>query len=179
MNRISHRKVELIPPDYRSGLPDDSILDLPPFNRWGYLPDGVHDACFESVLQRFATNPIRRTLCQRLQRFLLLVIDSKSCSHAYIAGGFTTAKSSPKDIDVILQTRAKYGPEAFRAMEPFFSIGLDTIYQKYSVHLHFWCEGFPHGICDFRDYFQCLRYEEASSLGITTGVKKGIVRIEL
>lgn len=179
MHRISHDTVKLIPPNYDTCLADDTVTDLPPFNRWGYLPDGVHDACFELVIQRFATNSIRRTLCQRLQRFLLLVIDSKSCSHAYLSGEFTTANASPKEIGVILQTRDKYGPEAFQAIEPILSIGLETIYEKYSVRLHFWCEGFPEGINDIRDYFQHIRSQEKYPLGIAAGVKKGVVRIRL
>ena len=179
MHRISHSIVKLIPADYGSVLTDDAVLDLPSFNRWGYLPDGVHDACFELVIQRFATNSVRRTLCQRLQRFLLLVIDGRSCSHAYISGEFTTDETYPKEIEVILQTRDKYGPEAFQAIEPIVSLGLDTIHEKYSVRLHFWCEGFPKGINDFQDYFQHIRPQETYPLGIAAGVKKGIVRIRL
>ena len=100
-------------------------------------------------------------------------------SHAYIDGGFITNKAFPKDIDVILQTRAQYGAEAFAAMEPFFAKGIDTIYTKYSVHLHFWCEGFPGGLSDFRRFFQYLRPQDAAPLGLKEDARKGIVRIRI
>jgi len=158
---------------------DDDVLDIPPFDRWGYLPDGTHDACFELVVQRFATNPTRSVLCQRLQRFLLMVIDSKNYSHAYIGGEFTTAKASPKEIEVILQTRDKYGPEAFQAIDSTLKPGLEAIYKKYSVRLHFWCEGFPEGVNGFQDHFQCILPQETYPIGIAAGVKKGILRIRL
>ncbi len=80
---------------------------------------------------------------------------------------------------MILQTRASYSPEAFCAMEPFFAEGLEKILEKYSVHLHFWCEGFPGGLNDFRRFFQYLRPQDAAPLGLKEGAKKGIVRIAL
>jgi hypothetical protein len=64
-------------------------------------------------------------------------------------------------------------------MEPFFSEGLGTILTKYSVHLHFWSEGFPGGLNDFRRFFQYLRPQDAAPLGLKEGAKKGIVRIKL
>jgi hypothetical protein len=64
-------------------------------------------------------------------------------------------------------------------MEPFFSEGLGTILTKYSVHLHFWCEGFPGGLNDFRRFFQYLRPQDAAPFGLKEGTKKGIVRIKL
>jgi hypothetical protein len=64
-------------------------------------------------------------------------------------------------------------------MEPFFAEGLDTIVAKYSVHLHFWCEGFPGGLNDFRRFFQYLRPQDAAPLGLKEGAKKGIVKVKL
>ncbi len=152
---------------------------LPPLNYHGCLPEGVHDCAFEQLRERFATNPKRVELWERLQKFLNWALSTSAFSHAYIDGGYITNKSQPEDIDVILQTLAPYGPEAFRAMEPFFAEGLDKIFEKYSVHLHFWCEGFPGGLSDFRRFFQYLRPQDAAPLGLREGARKGIVRIKL
>jgi hypothetical protein len=118
---------------------------------------------------------MQRSVIRSLERFLLRVIDSKSCSFAYINGEFTTAKPAPKAIDVILQTRRISGPEAFRAIEPFLRRGHDAIREKYSVCLYFWSEE----ILDFREFFQFVRPEEAMSLPFVAGPRKGIVRIRL
>ena len=152
---------------------------LPPFNYHGYLPEGVHETTLARMRERFVINPKRVGLFERFEQFLNWAVSTGHFSHAYIDGGFITNKCSPEDIDVILQTRAGYGPEAFRAMEPFFAEGIDAIYAKYSVHLHFWCEGFPGGLSDFRRLFQYLRPQDAAPLGLKEGAKKGIVRITL
>jgi hypothetical protein len=152
---------------------------LPPLNYHGCLPEGVHDCTLDELKERFAINPMRVELCERLQEFLRWALSTAEFSHAYIDGGFITNKARPEDVDVILQTRAPYGPEAFCAMEPFFAEGLDTIFEKYSVHLHFWCEGFPGGLNDFRRFFQYLRPQDAAPLGLKEGARKGIVRIKL
>ena len=152
---------------------------LPPFNYHGYLPEGVHETSLDQMRARFVINSKRVVLWERLEEFLRWATSTRHFSHVYIDGGFITNKASPEDIDVILQTNASYGPDAFGAMEPFFSEGLDTIYEKYSVHLHFWCEGFPGGLSDFRRFFQYLRPQDAAPLGLREGARKGIVRIKL
>jgi hypothetical protein len=152
---------------------------LPVFNYHGYLPEGVHDTTMAEVEARFVFNEKRRFLWERLMRFHAWVMSTGAFSHADIDGGFVTTKAQPEDVDVILQTRAPYGVQAFAAMEPFFAAGMDGIYTEYSVHLHFWCEGFPGGLSDFRRFFQYLRPQDAAPLGLREGAKKGIVRITL
>jgi hypothetical protein len=138
---------------------------LPPFNCHGHLPEGVHDTSIEHLKQRFVTNVNRTLLWDRLQNFLLWATSTGNFSQAYIDGGFITDKAAPEDVDMILQTKAAYGTEAFLAMEPFIAMGIVTIYETYSVHLHFWCEGFPGGMSDFRRFFQYLRPQDAAPLG--------------
>ena len=157
----------------------EAPLPLPPFTHHGYLPEGVHPSTLDELHRRLVTNPPRAVLWKRLEQFLQWAVATADFSHAYIAGGFITDKPQPEDIDVILQTRAPYGVEAFAAMEPFFAAGMDVIYANYSVHLHFWCEGFPGGLSDFRRFFQYVRPQEAVPLGLKEGAKRGIARIEL
>jgi hypothetical protein len=179
MHRTKPKKVETVSANYSASWADDEVLELPPFNRWGCLPDGVHDACFEAVLERFSGGATRKALCNRLQRFLLLVIDTNSCSHVYLSGDFVTRANAPKEIEVTLETRSGYGPDAFQAIEPLVALGLDTILKKFSVRLQFWCRGFPKSIDDFYGYFHQIRATPATANGIAGGIKKGIVRITL
>lgn len=152
---------------------------LPAFTYHGYLPEGVHDTTLSELHQRLVFNPQREKLWRRLNDFLQWAMNTGMFSQAYINGGFITSKAHPEDIDVILQTRAPYGAEAFAAMQPFFVAGMDVIYTNYSVHLHFWCEGFPGGLSDFRRFFQYLRPQDAAPLGLREDARKGIVRIKL
>jgi hypothetical protein len=139
----------------------------------------VHDTTLNQLRERFVINPQRILLWTRLEQFLGRVIATNHFSHVYIDGGFITAKPAPSDIDVILQTHASFGPEAFTAMEPFFAEGIDVIREKYSIDLHFWAEGFPGNMSDFRRFFQYLRPHEAAPQGLREGARKGIVRIKL
>ena len=152
---------------------------LPDFNYHGFLPEGVHDTTVEELHARFVFNEARRALWEKLKPFHMWVVSTGSFSYAYIDGGFITNKAQPQDIDLILQTRVSYSMEAFAAMEPFFSKGIDAIYAEHAVHLHFWCEGFPGGLSDFRRFFQYLRPQDAAPLGLREGARKGIVRIKL
>lgn len=152
---------------------------LPPFNFHGCLPEGVHETTLEEVRSRFVINPKRVLLWERLEQFLHRAVATDHFSHACIDGGFITNKASPEDIDVILETRASFGPDAFRAMEPFFAEGIDAIHAKYSVHLFFWSQGFPGSMKDFRLFFQYLRPQDAAPFGLKEGARKGIVRVTL
>jgi hypothetical protein len=160
-------------------MESDPPPPLPPFNYHGYLPEGVHDTTWEQLHARLVFNSKRQVLWERFQLFLRWAVETNSFSQVYINGGFLTNKSQPEDIDVILQTREPYGAQAFAAMEPFFAKGMDAIYAQYSVHLHFWCEGFPGGLSDFRLFFQYLRPQDAAPLGLKEDARKGIVRITL
>lgn len=156
-----------------------TVAQLPSFTYFGYLPEGIHDCALEELRERLATNPQRERLWEHLANFLAWARATGNFSQAYIGGGFVSEKYLPKDIDVVLETRFPYGPEAFRAMEPFFAFGLEKIFETYSVHLHFWAEGFPGGINDFRRFFQYMRPQDAAPLGLKEGAKKGIVRLSL
>lgn len=149
---------------------------LPPLNLNGFLPEGIHETTLEVVRERFAINPKRMLLWQRLEEFLKGFVSAKHFSYIYIDGGFITSKAAPEDIDVILEPNTPWGPETFAVLVPFFGKGSNDIYEKYSVHLHFWGEGFPN---DFRLFFQYLRPQDAAPLGLREGTRKGIVRITL
>jgi hypothetical protein len=154
-------------------------MPLPNFTYHGLLPEGVHDCELTDLQEMLVTNPQRELLWKRLQSFVEWARSTDQFTCAYIDGGFITNKIFPEDIDVILQTRASYGSDAFLAMEPFFAEGMEKIFADYSVHLHFWCEGFPGGMSDFRRFFQYLRPQDAAPRGLKEGAKKGIVRITL
>jgi hypothetical protein len=150
---------------------------LPPLNLNGFLPDGIHDSSLAELELRFATTPIRKIAWQRLLTFLRDGIESAEFSHIYLGGGFISSNESPADTDLILQTRSAFGPAAFKAMEPFFARGLDNIYRNHGIHLHFWCEGSPAEIEDFRYFFQNIRPGTTPPLEDPSEPKRGIVRV--
>ena len=156
--------------------PFQETADLPALDSLGKLPKGIHDCSRVQLESRFVNSPERERLWQRLTGFLMWPESTGEFICAYIGGGFVSPKPNPSDIDVVLQPKALYGPDAFRTIEPFFAFGLPTIQKVFSVHLHFWIEGSPSGI-DFRRFFQYMRPDELARCTAASMMKKGIVRL--
>jgi hypothetical protein len=107
---------------------------------------------------------------------LLWPAQSGDFTSAYLGGGFISSRTDPDDIDLVLQTKHRYGPKAFKAVEPFFSAGLDKIQEVYGVHLHFWMDEAPAAICDFRVFFQYARPDRRV---MKLDPARGVVRLNL
>ena len=131
-----------------------------PLTDCGQLACGIHDFTLAQLRPLVATTPYRRAMWARFITFMGWPIMVNRFSHAYVGGGFVSLKEQPRDIDLILQTRCPYGPEAFQVLERFFSVGLETIHDTYTIHLHFWMENAPPGFSDYRIFFQYTRPEK-------------------
>jgi hypothetical protein len=151
--------------------------NLPALNRQGFLPEGIYDSSLAELELRFATTPIRKIAWQRLLTFLRDGVESTEFSYIYLGGGFISSAPSPTDIDLILQTRSSFDPDAFKAMEPFFARGLENIYRSHGIHLHFWCEGSTTDIQAFKYFFQNIRPESILPIETPSEPKRGIVRV--
>jgi hypothetical protein len=71
---------------------------VPPFDKLGRLPPGVHFATWDELTLRFGGSPWRMRLLQGL-REALVSLRRAGCSTAYIDGSFVTAKEVPGDFD--------------------------------------------------------------------------------
>ena len=72
---------------------------IPEFTADGLLPQGVHPATLEEVLERFGGNDRREQLLTGLTEALRL-LRAAGCRRVYINGSFVTSKERPNDIDV-------------------------------------------------------------------------------
>ncbi|HSI85578.1 MAG: hypothetical protein ACAI35_16535 [Candidatus Methylacidiphilales bacterium] len=149
------------------------------FAAHGYLTPGIHPSSFTDAERLLAFNDARRTQWQHLERFVAWVAGSNQFSCIYLDGGYVSRKAVPDDIDCILQSREPYGTAALESMIPFFSYGLERILTEYRVHLHFWAEGFPGGVQDFRMFFQYVRPRDAAESSLAPQDRKGILRLDL
>jgi hypothetical protein len=76
---------------------------LPAFNEEGDLPPGVHRATLSHVLERFGRGAARRrAVADRLNRIYQLVKSTGRLARFVVFGSFVTAKTEPKDVDVVL-----------------------------------------------------------------------------
>jgi hypothetical protein len=143
----------------------------------GALSPGFHDCTLAETKRLVATNPQREKMWQNLISFISWPILTRKFSYLFISGGYLSLNEKPDDIDIVLQTREPFGPGSFKVLEPYFSVGLETILRVYSVHLHFWMENAPPGMADFRSFFQYVRPEKNHS--ISNFPQKGVIRIPL
>src|ERR1700679_4299623 len=124
------------------------------FRKGGCLKVGIHDCTLTELRALTFTNNHRRALGYKLLNFLCWPILSRRFSHAYLGGGFLSTTPFPVDIDLVLETKEPFGPKAFKAIEPFFLTGLKNVLDIYSIDLHFWMEGAPNSLADYRSFFQ-------------------------
>ena len=78
-------------------------MALPPFNREGELPPGVHRATLAEALDRFGHGSLqRRAVADRLRRVYQLVLSTGHLARFVTFGSFVTAKPEPNDIDIVV-----------------------------------------------------------------------------
>jgi predicted nucleotidyltransferase len=76
---------------------------LPEFNSDGDLPAGVHAVDWKELQARFGVETSRRVwLFGRLRALIELAATTGKLRRVFVWGSFVTAKSAPRDIDVLL-----------------------------------------------------------------------------
>ena len=79
------------------------MVVLPELNVTGELPPGVHLAGWQEFQSRFGgTSPRRVWLSGRLRALLELAAANGKLRRVFIWGSFVTAKTSPRDLDLLL-----------------------------------------------------------------------------
>lgn len=142
---------------------------IPEFEETGNLPEGVHFASLEEVVERFGYNPKRAWLLDGL-KLLVSVLDKANCPLIYIDGSFVTSKDIPGDYDLCWSIVDVVEEELDLALLDFSPTGRDRMDKKYRGDI-FPAE-LPEGSSGklFVDFFQ----EDKN-----TGERKGIVAIKI
>src|SRR3712207_1316326 len=141
---------------------------IPQFTADGLLPQGVHPATLEEVLERFGGNERRRQLLTGLIEALRL-LGAAGCRRVYINGSFVTAKGRPNDIDVCWDIDG-VNPDALDPV--FFDFDNERAAQKARFGAEFFPAQVPEGLTGrtFLEFFQADK---------ETGGPKGIIELEL
>lgn len=137
---------------------------LPPFDKRGNLPTGVHHTSWVEFVKRFNTTPHRARLIAGLCE-ALRVLRSVGCTHAYIDGSFVTSKVTPGDYDALWDTANVDVQTLFRVEPLFLNLGGQSTAQKAKYMGEFYT-----ATSAFLDFFQTDKH---------TGEAKGIVSLDL
>jgi hypothetical protein len=143
-------------------------VTIPRFSDSGNLPEGVHDATWDEIIDRFGTNERRRELLDGLRR-ALDSLRAAGCLRAYLDGSFVTTKEEPGDFDACWEA-AGVDPDHLDPVLLTFANRRAAQKARFGGELFpaDW-EASPHGT-RFLDYFQQHN---------VTGERKGIVALDL
>ena len=143
-------------------------MTIPPFSDSGNLPEGVHDATWDEIIDRFGTNERRRELLEGLRQ-ALDSLRAAGCLRAYLDGSFVTTKEEPGDFDACWEA-AGADPDQLDPVLLTFADRRAAQRARFGGELFpaDW-EADPHGT-RFLDYFQQDN---------VTGERKGIVALDL
>jgi len=143
-------------------------VTIPPFSDSGNLSEGVHDANWDEIADRFGTTERRRELLEGLRRALESLRDA-GCRRAYLGGSFVTAKDEPGDFDACWEIA---GVDA-DLLDPVL---LDFSNARAAQKERFGGELFPAEAVAVPDGTRFLDYFQRDKL---TGDAKGIIAVDL
>jgi hypothetical protein len=144
---------------------------IPPFDRGGNLPTGVHLATIEEVVARFAATPHRKRLLDGF-RAGVKILGAAGCKRVYLDGSFITTKLVPGNFDTLWDPIG-VDLRLLQKLEPvFFVFDNERVAQKAKFYGEFLPSTATEGGTGkiFLDFFQ----EDKE-----TGLPKGIVAINL
>jgi hypothetical protein len=141
---------------------------IPSFDERGNLPPGIHQATWDEIVERYATNEQRGQLVNGL-RSAIESLRVAGCSRVYLDGSFVTDKVVPGDFDACWEERG-VDPDLLDPVLLDFNDGRAAQKAKYGGELFPAEVAAEPGGTRFIDYFQRDR---------ATGEPKGIAAIDL
>lgn len=141
---------------------------IPPFDKSGNLPEGIHWSTRRDFESRFGWTPQRRTLLTGI-RALFGALQKAGCRSVYIDGSFVTAKEVPGDFDACWSVE---GVDADLIDPVLLNFDNQRAAQKAKYFGDIFPAELPEGLSGktFLDFFQTDK---------VTGNRKGIVGIRL
>ena len=80
-------------------------MPIPPFDKSGLLPAGLHDCTLNEIRERFGAFQINDQRPELFQKFLAFAAEVKGAQFVrclLVDGSFVTAKACPNDIDLVI-----------------------------------------------------------------------------
>ncbi|WP_072055336.1 DUF6932 family protein [Aliivibrio fischeri] len=142
---------------------------IPEFNDQGNLPEGIHPASMQELIDRFGYNPKRAWLLDGLS-MLIKNLELAGCNLIYIDGSFVTEKEIPGDYDMAWSVQ---GVEPHK-LDPCLLLALPE--HRNEIELKYRGDVFPAEIPEGASGKTFLNFFQEDK---NTGEKKGIVAINI
>lgn len=144
---------------------------IPEFNDQGNLPEGIHYASMQELIERFGYNAKRAWLLDGLN-LLVKNLESAGCSLIYIDGSFVTEKEIPGDYDMAWSIEGV--EEHIDRLDP--CLFLNNPDDRKEIELKYRGDVFPAEIPEGASGKTFLSFFQQDK---NTGEKKGIVAINI
>ncbi|SDQ06979.1 DUF6932 family protein [Virgibacillus salinus] len=147
-------------------------MAIPPFDKNGLLPIGVHDCSIEDIERIFSSLPnkdVRNKLFNNLLGYIENIkVAEIPCNHLLVDGSYVTDKEKPSDVDLALITPYDYTPETL-TLAHYEVMHRDTVKSKYGFTLfHVFYESAS--LKEIIEYYQGVKAPRQH-------LKKGILRV--
>ncbi|MGN2670348.1 DUF6932 family protein [Aliivibrio fischeri] len=103
---------------------------IPDFDDTGNLPEGIHFATIEELIERFGDHPKRSWLIDGL-KLLITALEKANCPLIYIDGSFVTSKEIPGDYDLCWSMIGVVETKLDPVLLDFSPLGRERMEQKY------------------------------------------------
>ena len=148
-------------------------MPIPPFDRSGLLPPGMHDCTLDEMRSSFGSfhsSDRRPSLFTRLEQFVAEAQSSGIVRSLVVDGSFVTAKPAPNDIDLILVVGPKHDFTADLTPAAYNVLSKQRVRWRYAFDILVARDG----SIEYRrwtEFFQQVRLDP--------GRKKGILKLSL
>lgn len=138
------------------------------FNKYGYLPEGIHDYTFKELYDDFSFSPKRKILLNGMKN-AIAKLHQAGCKIVYIDGSFISNKLEPNDYDACFEDSPAILKFLRGNYPEFLMFSTDKQKQKYNGEFLV-ANWIAKGNVRYVDFFQQIKRSKK---------KKGIVRIKL
>ncbi len=148
-------------------------MSVPPFDRYGLLPDGVHGCTIEEVEAALAWNERRRQLTDLLREFIQdkLSMRFETIPPLVLDGSYVTNKEAPNSINLILELRELPDLQKMDTLE--LCQRCPDIFQRYQIDMS---ASLQKSGKDFVAYFSVPNPRDAIAMNLFCTHRKGLLR---
>jgi hypothetical protein len=149
------------------------MMPVPPFDNFGLLPAGVHEATFAEIETALCWNPHRQALWVDFQRFLRERCQKLVSARVpfFIDGSFVRRKDLPADIDLVIDLTG--------CSDEIIGVGLLLRFDHNAIKAEYHVDQYPRHPSlplDLSAFFQYAGEKCAIEMSIDPRHPKGILR---
>lgn len=149
-------------------------MPIPGFDRFGFLPDGVHHCTLEEVETSLAWNAQRSRLTKSLREFIEHELSTRFADlpPLVLDGSYVTSKEVPGDINLVLELHGFSDQMKMQAID--LCQRCPIIMERYNIDMK---PALQKPGNDFVAYYRRLDPRKAIEMNLFHGHTKGLLRI--